>query len=397
MQDKIIAWNERAAAEQGSRHRIEIDRIIIEPGALKQAAAYIADQRFARVLLVADSRTYEAAGSAVETALRGHGLEPGVCLIPPDHQGDVIADERSIVHLLLHISPEETDLLVAVGSGTLHDITRFAAYKMNKPFLSIPTAPSVDGFNSKGAPILIQGRKITIAASAPIAIFADLDVLVKAPRAMVAAGFGDMLGKYTSLFDWKFSSAVAGEPYSPLVAEITEQALLACTAQVQRIAAGDAEGIRSLMAALIESGLAMLIFGQSHPASGAEHHLSHYWEMEFLKEGRKQLLHGAKVGVACVEIAALYRRIAAEGPDGFDDAVRSRWGQIVSWLEQLPQPEQLQQWLQTAGGPNHLQQLGIEPELAQRSLQQAHHVRARYTLLRAYNERGQSAVEANSR
>ncbi len=387
MQDNINAWNERAAAEQGARHPIEIDRIIIEAGALAQAAAYIADQGFKNVLLVADSRTYEAAGSTVEAELRGRGLEPGICLIPPDHQGDVVADERSIVHLMLNVSPKETELLVAVGAGTLHDITRFAAYKMNKPFLSIPTAPSVDGFNSKGAPILIQGQKITVAASAPIAIFADLDVLVKAPRAMVAAGFGDMLGKYTSLFDWRFSSTVAGEPYSPLVAEITEQALSSCIQHVEQIAAGDEEGIRILMTALIESGLAMLIFGQSHPASGAEHHLSHYWEMEFLKEGRKQLLHGAKVGVACAQIAALYHRIAAEGPTGFSEAVRDRWEEIASWLAQIPQPEQLQQWLRTAGGPDNLQQLGIEPELAQRSLQQAHHVRARYTMLRAYNER----------
>ncbi len=39
------------------------------------------------------------------------------------------------------------------------------------------------------------------------------------------------------------------------------------------------------MEGLIEAGFCMLDFGNSNPASGAEHHMSHYWEMKLLREG----------------------------------------------------------------------------------------------------------------
>ncbi len=67
------------------------------------------------------------------------------------------------------------------------------------------------------------------------------------------------------------------------------------------------------MNALIQSGLAMLMFGQSHPASGGEHHLSHYWEMEFLQKNRRQVLHGAKVGVSTILLTTLYSSWYQEG------------------------------------------------------------------------------------
>ncbi len=123
-------------------------------------------------------------------------------------QGDVIADEEALIEAMLGI-PQNADSIIAVGAGTIHDIARFASYKMAKPFISIPTAPSVDGFNSMGAPVVIKGVKTTYQMHSPIAVFADINVLQKAPKEMIAAGFGDMIGKYTSLADWKFSHLIA--------------------------------------------------------------------------------------------------------------------------------------------------------------------------------------------
>ena len=65
---------------------------------------------------------------------------------------------------------------------------------------------------------------------------------MKAPQPLVAAGFGDMLGKYTSLLDWKFSSTTAGEPYDEQVAAITEKALEACIQHVEAIGQRTEEG-----------------------------------------------------------------------------------------------------------------------------------------------------------
>jgi len=365
---------------------IELDR-----GVIRKVAPYLLEQGYRQILLVADDHTYAAAGEQLMGLLEAAGVKTRVVLIQPDAQGDVVADEIALVQLLLEIRPDETGALLAVGSGTIHDIVRFAAHKTGKPFVSVPTAPSVDGFTSAGAPLIVRGVKKTVPAVPPVAIFADLDILMAAPQRLVAAGFGDMLGKYTSLFDWKFSHLTAGEPYDEQAAAITERALRSCVSHAEAIGARTEEGIRALMTALIESGIAMLLFGQSHPASGAEHHLSHYWEMEYLRQGRRALLHGAKVGVACAEIARVYHA-AGEGtlPGAEPAALREHREQVRAWLRDLPGEAELRGLLRQAGGPSTLAELGIGEELFARSLREAHRVRDRRTLLRALNEAEQA-------
>ncbi|MDG0791024.1 iron-containing alcohol dehydrogenase [Cohnella ginsengisoli] len=248
----------------------------------------------------------------------------------------------------------------------------------------------------RGAPLLIRGDKITVPAIGPSAIFADTDILTQAPGAMVAAGFGDMLGKYTSLFDWKVGHAIGGEDYDPYVAKLTAMALAECVANVEAIGDRTPAGIETLTRALIVSGLAMLIFGQSHSASGAEHHLSHYWEMELLRTGRRQVLHGAKVGAACAVIAEHYRiwlgQAAEPQASGPAAALALRLGdrlpEIAGWLGELPDASRIRELLRIAGGPALPEALGIGAELVARSLREADEIRpGRKTLLRLINGR----------
>ncbi|WP_342480505.1 sn-glycerol-1-phosphate dehydrogenase [Paenibacillus sp. FSL L8-0340] len=373
-----------AAAEIEGGAAFALPQVIhVEPGALQQVIPYVAAQSWERPVLVADKHTLEVAGASLELACREAGISVHTTLVLPNAQGDVIADEASVVQVLLDIQKVKADSVIVAGSGTLHDVARYAAYTAAIPFVSVPTAPSVDGFTSNGSPLIIRGNKITIPAAGPAAIFADTELLRKAPAPMVAAGFGDMLGKYTSLFDWKFGRLTADEPYAPAVAAITEKALLACVNHAEEIGNHTELGIRVLTEALIESGLAILLFGQSHSASGAEHHLSHYWEMEYIRTGRRQLLHGAKVGVACAEISALYHELA--DTQGLAD--KEQWAQVLKEISGLPSPEMLRGLLRTVHGPSTLEELGVDADLLRRSLQEAHFIRMnRHTLLRARNE-----------
>jgi glycerol-1-phosphate dehydrogenase [NAD(P)+] len=367
-----------------------IDTILVEAGAITKLRAYLEHREMKNVQLVVDTNTYEAAGRLVEESLSKGKVQAHTTFIVPNAIGDVIADEVSIVQLLLDIQQYQPQVVIAVGSGTLHDIVRYAAYTSSLPFISVPTAPSVDGFNSRGAPIIIRGYKKTIVAIGPDAIFADLDVLTKAPKDMVAAGFGDMLGKFTSLFDWTFGSLTNKELYLEESEIITRTALMRCVEQAPLIAKRDEAGIATLTSALIESGIAMLILGTSHPASGAEHHLSHFWEMEYIAKGRKQLLHGAKVGVACTLISKLYHSLAEEqfGKQmGVRESVSSNWDTIVQEIKRIPEESELKDILSLVGGPNTIEQLGVSEDLLLRSLEGAHHIRTeRYTLLHARNE-----------
>lgn len=372
-----------------------VSTIVVNKQAIDQVVPYLKERAYRNVVMIADKNTYAAGGSIVQEQCIQAGLVSHVILIQSNLIGDVVADEASIVQCLLEISAE-TEVLLAVGTGTIHDIVRFVGSRMMKPFISIPTAASVDGFTSAGAPLIIRGFKMTIQAIPPEAIFADTTILMNAPKRMTAAGFGDMLGKYTSLVDWRFSHLMAGEPYNEELSAETSAALEACVTNIDAISRGDEEGVTILMNSLIQSGLVMLKLGMSHPASGAEHHLSHYWEMEHIQHGEPQQLHGLKVGFAAIQISELYhqfvnrveRMIGTHTPvtenNELHNKLMKHWDELKSWIAGIPQPEELSAMLTLTGGSP--EDMPIDADAVERGLKQAHTVRNRYTLLRFINQ-----------
>lgn len=385
----------------GNHHNgIPIETILVGNNVLREAAVYLERKAFKKAVIIADEHTFRVAGADLTKYLSETNVGYSTCLLKPDENNDVVADEKSLVQALLDTS-QDTDVIIAVGSGTIHDIARFTSTKIKIPFISVPTAPSVDGFTSMGAPLIVRGIKQTFQMMAPIAVFADLHVLRNAPKKMIAAGLGDMLAKYTSLADWKFGSLTVGEPYCPLVAKITREALDICVEKADKIAAVDEEGIRILIEALIKSGLAMLLFGQSHPASGGEHHLSHYWEMEFLRQNRPQVLHGAKVGVAVSLLADVYERdfiqliseftklednIKTTDDDSIVKNIKENIQEIRAVYGAIPKASQLRELIEQVGGEIMPGQLGIDEDLVLRSLTEAHQLRDRFTALKFLNE-----------
>lgn len=381
----------------GNQHNsIPIEKMVVANGAFAEAAVFVKNKAFKHASLIADKNTLKAAGKQLLQHLTKENIDYSVCLIQPDANNDVVADEKSLVQALLEL-PQEADVIIAVGAGTLHDIARFISAKTGVPFISVPTAPSVDGFTSLGAPLIIRGVKTTFQMTAPMALFADLAVLKSSPQNMIAAGFGDMLAKYTSLVDWKFGHLVKGEPYCPLAAKITREALESCIEKVEKISIGDEGGNQILIEALIKSGLAMLLFGQSHPASGGEHHLSHYWEMEFLQQNRPAVLHGAKVGISTLLLADIYKkefiefitdpvRLASLCDHQLEKNITENSQEITALYGEIPSSSQLAGLLAKLGGATMPNQLGIDYDLVKRSLSEAHKLRSRFTALRFLNE-----------
>jgi glycerol-1-phosphate dehydrogenase [NAD(P)+] len=276
--------------------------------------------------------------------------------------------------------------------------------------------------------LIVDGVKTTANAQAPLAIFADLATLCAAPQRMIAAGFGDMLGKHTSVADWRLAHLLWDLPFDESIAERTLRAVRGCEERAGEIAAASADGVRSLMEALIESGFCMLDFGSSLPASGSEHHYSHYWEMKLLREGRPAILHGAKVGVAAILVAGLYERIgrisreqaaallkdsrlpgreeemqrirSAYGPLASDviasqapfldmgepdyarlkQKIQDRWGEIQEIARQVPGPARITELLQAAGGPVSVAALGLTEEERVLAETVSHYLRPHFTI-----------------
>lgn len=283
----------------GRVHDLAVRDIWIESGALARLPGLM--QAWERPVMICDQNTYEAAGRQVEALL------PGLDVICLDPEG-LHADERAVAEVERNLS-QEAQVLLAVGSGTVHDATRFVAHARGILFLSVPTAASVDGFVSTVAAMTWYGYKKTTPAVAPLYVVADSAIFAKAPYRLTASGIADLLGKYTALADWRIAHRVTGEYLCERVCRLQEQAMQEVRRHLDDIVAGEESACESLMYGLLLSGLAMQMVGNSRPASGCEHHMSHLWEMEAIN-GHVDAYHGEKVGVGLVACAAIYHRLA---------------------------------------------------------------------------------------
>jgi glycerol-1-phosphate dehydrogenase [NAD(P)+] len=258
-------------------------------------------------VVVADENTFAVAGRATHEQLRlgGHTVEVPI-LFPG--QPALYADHANVLALEGRLRSIDA-IPVAVGSGTLNDITKLAAYRCGRPYMVIATAASMDGYTAFGAAITHEGFKQTMACPAPRAVVGDLDVLAEAPPAMSASGYGDLLGKVTAGADWLLADALEIEPIEPRAWSLVQDSLLAWTAQPDRLHTGDRQPIAALFEGLLLTGVAMQISESSRPASGTEHLFSHLWEMEALGHSALAVPHGFKVGIGTIAAAALYEQL----------------------------------------------------------------------------------------
>ncbi len=247
--------------------------IVVEEGALERLAAHVPRP----ALVVMDVNTEAVAGARVARELDAESL-----VLP----ADLHATEDAAAQVRARLRSG----LVAVGSGTLTDIVRYAAHSAGCDFVSVPTAASMDGYASSVAAMERDGVKLTLPARAPAAIFADPRIAAAAPVELTRAGIGDLLAKTTARVDWLATHLLYGEDWRELepLPELDVAALLA----------GDVEAIGGLLRALIESGLVMAAVGSSRPASGCEHHASHFWDLLAGRGRRPRALHGLQVGYA---------------------------------------------------------------------------------------------------
>jgi len=289
--------------------------ICVGSGVIDRVADHVVSEGYRNILVVCDPNTKRVAGERVIGLLKNAGLTVTECFFADD---EPIPDERSIGILTAAYS-SDTDLIMAVGSGTINDICTFVGARVGCPSVVVGTAPSMDGYASLGSAMLIDGLKVTPPTQCPVAIFCDIDILVDAPMLLTAAGLGDMLGKFTALADWRLANLLVGEPMPEDIRQIIVSALDKIVKGAPYLPDRDKAVIQSVTEGLILSGIAMSLYGDSRPASGTEHHLAHFWEMRMLAEGKIPALHGIKVGLATVVGLVMWKELADQysEADGF--------------------------------------------------------------------------------
>ena len=408
----------------GKEHKTALNHIAIGQGVVKHVPAWLKEKGYQKIYIIADETTDKIAGEKVRALLEEASIPFVYSLIP--HK-EVVPEEEVLGGLLMRFHPT-CDFVLGVGSGTINDISRFISFQTGKAYGIVATAPSMDGYASTVAPLITNNLKTTYEAQVPSAIFGDTLIMQTAPENMIAAGFGDILGKYTCLCDWKLSAIVNGEYYCPVVNGMMEEALQRTIDCKDKMKEKDPDAMQDLMEALVLAGIAMSYAGNSRPASGCEHHLSHFWEMNFLFTGKKAVLHGTKVGIGTILALRLYEKLAKEKLDfkailntpaipmdaawekeihrAFDKAAseiitlehkahknapekrnerlrayEAHRDEIQALIEKLPAPQEISALLKEVGGITKPQEIGLEKQVVEDSILYAKEVRDRYTLL----------------
>ncbi len=308
----------------GRKHTFDTKTVEIGSGLTAETGTILNRAKFPKsLLLVADQNTLLASGGLLES-LKDAGFQVKQ-LIYEDMKYARVEQVREIEALAADV-----DGILSVGTGSLNDLCRVAAYEKKKKFCIFATAPSMDGFASDTAPIVENNFKSSWQAAQPMVIIADTAILAKAPAILKSSGFGDMVAKYIGLVDWKVAHLLIDEYYCDRVASITQEAADRIVALADRITESSEEAAGAVMEALVMTGLAMKLAGCSRPASGAEHVVSHYLECHKVIQGIWPDYHGRKVGVATVYCNRLYRNLAESLETIHCTADQTDWEQVYA-------------------------------------------------------------------
>lgn len=284
--------------------------VIVERNGLA-ALGHTFSERFAgrKAIVVADLNTWAAAGERAQQELSSAGVatEPAHIF---ETSGKLKANSDYARTLAAGLQDRDC-IVVAVGSGVLNDLGKYASGLLGRPYLCVPTAASMDGYSASGASLLDGGFKRTLACPPPEAIVADLDVIAAAPQKMAGWGYGDLAGKLVAALDWHIADALGEDRINAVPFALVQDNLDQWLSNPEGVAKGDASAIEDLISGLLISGFAIQAHGDSRPASGSEHQFAHLWEMEGLSVDGAPASHGACVGLATVTMLALYEHLLA--------------------------------------------------------------------------------------
>jgi glycerol-1-phosphate dehydrogenase [NAD(P)+] len=338
---------------------------------------------FKNILMVADKHTYQAL-----VVLLNLKRDVEKHIFPSPLKAE-LAKAKELATLAQH-----HDLILAVGSGTINDLCKYASAQLNIPYLSLPTAASMNGYASANASLIKGGMKTTFKAKPPLAILCDLNVLANAPKRMIAAGVGDMICRSTVQADWLLSHYLCGTDYSDEPFELIKQHEETLYADVNRLLNKDHKAMQLQMEMLILSGIGMTLMEGSYPASQGEHTIVHCYEA--LSDKEYDNLHGEDIAVTTLIMAQLQEEILAleemsyqrSYPDDFTLKVlpeilsQEKWDGIKNKIQQVKiKASSIKLILDAIHAPTYYSDLGWDKDTLKAAILEAPLSRDRFTFL----------------
>ncbi len=356
----------------GRHHNFSVHDMCIRKGAIETLPKMAEPFKDGKIIVVFDNNTYKVAGKRAVELLKENGFQVKELVF--DTGDDILIPDEKTLGRIVQEQDLDVKLMVAVGSGVINDSVKFVTSRSGLPYIIVATAPSMDGYVADGAPIISQGYKYSPVAHLTYGLIGDTDILQTAPQDLIQAGFGDVVGKITAIADWDLAVKENGDYRCDTCVTLVKRALDKCFSTAEGLQTRDAEALGALMEALTLTGVAMALVNVSRPASGAEHMLSHYWEMDFIARGLNPNHHGIQVGVATPVIARFFEEMADLLPEGT--------GALC------PSAEEIKELLAKGGAPTSPKEIGIDRELFRQSLLNGYTVRPRYSIMQFAKEKG---------
>ena len=356
----------------GHHHVFDVHDLIVGPGVLSKVVDVCQPFKEGVLEIVYDQNTYRVAGKEVVQYLKEAGFQYKELAF--DSGDDILIPDESVVGRILEEQDKNISLMVAIGGGSINDSVKYVSSRTKVPYIIVGTTPSMDGYIADGAPLINNGKKFSYYADLPYAAICDTDIMKEAPMDLILAGFGDVVGKATAIPDWDLSVKMVDEYRCQSSVEVVRNAMNKCFESSHRLQHRDGQAIEDLIETLLMSGVAMAWVRLSRPASGAEHMLSHYWEMDYIARGLNPNHHGTQVGVATPVIAQFYEELEDLLPEGTK--------------ELCPSSTFIKTLLKNAGHPVTPKEIGIDRDLFYRSLIEGYKVRPRYSILQFAKDKG---------
>ena len=305
--------NIKLECDCGRTHYVPIKGVEIGADAIERLPHYVKSLGYAHPLVLCDEITYKIAGARCMELMQTAGIAAAEHTLT--HLG---FDEATLGEIVIN-KPDDCDLIIGVGTGSITDMTRYSSFKLKLPCFTVATGAPMDGFAASIGIMNVNNLKATMPARCTEVIIGDTDILKTAPYRMTVAGFGDLIGKLTCLNDWELARIINGEHYCHNIVTLVRECVADVMKEAPKIKQRDPETLGSVMRGLVLSGAAISLYGDSRPASGAEHHMSHYWETILEQRGIRPAMHGEQVAVGTVLVLMLIEELLKENID-FDAA-----------------------------------------------------------------------------
>lgn len=405
----------------GLTHYAPVKAVNTGSGAIGSLPGYVRDFGYHRPLILCDKITYEIAGKKCADLLENAGYKTDVLVLK--HTG---FDEATLGEIVIG-TPDDCDLMIGCGTGSINDMLRYASYKLSRPCFTVCTGAPMDGFSASVGIMNVNNLKATMPAHSAEVIIGDTDILAGAPYRMNIAGFDDLIAKLNALNDWRLDVLINDAHYCEKIDTLVTDYVNDIVKKAGKLKARDPEAIGDVFNALLLTGASISLYGNSRPISGAEHHMSHYWEVLGEQRGKPFAMHGEQAAVGTVlalrlaeklrtmkidfdsarrqaqsydaekwkaEIRRVYGNAAdaiisleessgKNAPEGQlkrIDVIEQKWKDVLQLLNGLASSEWLRELLKDIGSPCDPKDIGVTPDILKDTYMFCKETRARYTV-----------------